>query len=144
MDGDLNSPFFHSCTRQSLFNLIYIIAGNIIVNDSMFFPVLVALDGVIFYLKWDKGSTWIGYWSKWKSWNEGSEGMNERRSERYATEINSIQLHDSIVMASPWDSINYITVFYISTLRYVALRYVTLHYVTLRYITLHYITQHFN
>ena len=27
----------------------------------------------------------------------------------YATEIKSIQLHDSIVMASPWDSIIYIT-----------------------------------
>ena len=29
----------------------------------------------------------------------------------YATEMKSIQLHDSIVMASPWDSISYIYIF---------------------------------
>ena len=39
----------------------------------------------------------------------------------YATEIKSIQSHDSIEMASPWDSISYITLHYM---------YITLHYIT--------------
>ena len=59
----------------------------------------------------------------------------------YATEIKSIRLHDSIVMASPLDSISYSTLHYI-TLHYITLHYITLHYITLHYITLHYITLH--
>ena len=57
----------------------------------------------------------------------------------YATEIKSIQLHDSIVRLSR--KIVAFTLHYI-TLHYITLHYITLHYITLHYITLHYITLH--
>ena len=55
----------------------------------------------------------------------------------HATEIKSIQLHDSIVGLS-----QKIVSFTLLTLHYITLHYITLHYITLHYITLHYITFH--
>ena len=63
----------------------------------------------------------------------------------YATEIKSIQLHDSILRLSQKIvsfTLHYITLHYI-TLHYITLHYITLHYITLHYITLHYITLHY-
>ena len=50
-----------------------------------------------------------------------------------------IQSHASIVMASPLDSNNYITLHYI-TLHYITLQHITSHHITSHRITLHYIT----
>ena len=66
----------------------------------------------------------------------------------YATEMKSIQLHDSIeglsqkIVAIHYITLHYITLHYI-TLHYITLHYITLHYITLHYITLHYITLHY-
>ena len=57
----------------------------------------------------------------------------------YATEIKSIQLHDSIVRLS--QKIVSFTLHYITS-HHITSHHITLHYITIHYITLHYITLH--